>query len=179
MTRAESYFNEHFNSIRGKYGLSNGDKAHYKLAILMDMALNGTSPDRAYNTTVSFGNFHIPSHLYAQSIKDVRRWARAYTSYFIEVIKQSEALRGLLVNRFGCDLEVAPYAADFIAPEQIVGGMRPVVIAMRESRFQTSTGSAYRELSTRPGDVFTGSAGAPPPMGGNGAGGRRGSNTFA
>jgi len=136
---AKDLFDKHWAKVKRLANVPN-NPAQYKMAILMDMAINGTSGKRSGDNFLLFGGARI-STTYLEDIgvgEVLRRWGRAYYGTFLKTITQdndeARKLLKILARKWGCSSAIAPYVVDFIDIMKVPPGHQLLAKTIAQAR---------------------------------------------
>lgn len=164
--KAEELFNEHWETVRREYEFPNNARDDYLMTILMDMALNGSSPSRFGVNSMKFGGMSIPpTYMDDVGKHQLRQFARAYYPRFKATVlapANSEARR-ILAQHWHCAEHFAVYCVDFVKMSEVPTAFVAFVLHVAKLRLSGSSAAMtdyIQGISKVSGD-------GSPPMGGD------------
>lgn len=162
--RAEELFNAHWEKVRVAKELPNNARDNYLMTILMDMALNGSSPSRfGVNDLMFLGQRIAPTYMDDVGKQQLRQFARAYYPRFRATVlnEENHSLRQLLSQHWHCGEHFAVYCVDFVKMSEVPAAFVAFVLHVAKLRL-TGSGS---NLTNYIQGVSNVSGDGPPPIG--------------
>jgi len=149
---ATERFVKHWMHVRTKYDLP-GNQNQYLMAILMDMAVNGSSGKRSGDNFLLYGGARIPCSLYLKEIGSgevLRKFGRYYYPVFLATLTQdndpARRLLKILTDKWGVSSSIAPYVVDFVNINSVPANHQLFVKTLGVARTVNGDAAAYKYL---------------------------------